>query len=91
MRVRWTTLAADDLNRIREYIKKDNPSAAARVSRLLLDSIVNLSDFPLAGRRGRIEGTRELVFSGLPYVVVYRIRTDAVEILRIYHGAQSWP
>ena len=91
MRVRWTTLAADDLYRICEYIKKDNSSAAARVGRLLLDSVANLSNFPEAGRRGRIEGTRELVFSGLPYIVIYRIRIDSIEVLRVYHGAQNWP
>jgi toxin ParE1/3/4 len=35
--------------------------------------------------------TRELVISGLPYLVVYRIRGDVIEITRILHGAQRWP
>jgi plasmid stabilization system protein ParE len=35
--------------------------------------------------------TRELVFAGLPYIVVYRIQDQDLEILRIYHGAQDWP
>lgn len=43
------------------------------------------------GRIGRIEGTRELIFPELPYVVVYRIQDQVVEIVRIYHGAQDWP
>jgi toxin ParE1/3/4 len=41
--------------------------------------------------RGGIEGTRELVFAGLPYIVVYRIQDQSLEILRIYHSAQDWP
>lgn len=36
-------------------------------------------------------GTRELVFTGLPFVAVYRIREDVIEISRILHGAQKWP
>jgi plasmid stabilization system protein ParE len=38
-----------------------------------------------------MRGRRELVFSPLPYIAVYRIRLDAVEIIRIYHSAQDWP
>ena len=37
------------------------------------------------------QGTRELVFSGLPYIDVYRIQHQVVELPRIYHGAQDWP
>jgi plasmid stabilization system protein ParE len=27
----------------------------------------------------------------LPYVIIYRVRGDAVQILRILHSAQVWP
>jgi toxin ParE1/3/4 len=47
--------------------------------------------FPHRGRPGKKENTRELVLSPLPYIVVYRIAGDAVNILRILHGAQKWP
>jgi plasmid stabilization system protein ParE len=43
------------------------------------------------GRPGRISGTRELVITGTPFVAVYRVRADAVEILRFLHGAQRFP
>jgi plasmid stabilization system protein ParE len=36
-----------------------------------------------------MNGWRELVFA--PYIAVYRVTGDAVEISRIYHGAQDWP
>jgi toxin ParE1/3/4 len=39
---------------------------------------------------GREDGTRELVLTPLPYIVVYRVREDAIEILHVYHGAQNW-
>jgi len=46
---------------------------------------------PHRGRKGRIEDTRELVFPKLPYIAVYRITGDVVEILHFYHAAQDWP
>ena len=41
---------------------------------------------------GYRDGTRELVLSPLPYVVVYRVDAEAraVHILHIHHGAQNW-
>jgi plasmid stabilization system protein ParE len=39
----------------------------------------------------RLEGRRELVFPPLPYIAVYQIKQNHIEISRIYHGAQDWP
>jgi toxin ParE1/3/4 len=52
-----------------------------------------LSDFPKIGRPGRKRGTRELVITGSPFLAVYRIsaKVAEVQILRLLHGAQSWP
>jgi toxin ParE1/3/4 len=91
MRLRWTTPAANDLYKIIEYIQRDNLEVAARVAQTLYDGCGTLINFPYRGRSGRIEGTRELIFPGLPYIVVYQIHEQSVEIIRIYHGAQDWP
>jgi plasmid stabilization system protein ParE len=40
-------------------------------------------------RPGRIEGTREILFSPMPYVAVYRVHEQAIEVWRIRHTAQS--
>jgi plasmid stabilization system protein ParE len=37
-----------------------------------------------------MNGRRELVFPSLSYIVVYRVTEQAVEISRIFHGAQDW-
>jgi toxin ParE1/3/4 len=51
-----------------------------------------LKDFPNLGRASRrMPGRRELIFAPLPYIVVYQIRPNAVEISRIFHGAQDRP
>jgi toxin ParE1/3/4 len=91
MRLRWTTPAAHDLYNIVQRIQKDNPTVAAEVAKSLYDGCGSLTDFPRRGRNGRIPGTRELVFPRLPYIVVYKIQDQIVEVVRIYHGAQDWP
>ena len=91
MRVRWTATAADDLAHIVEYIRKDNPAAARRVAQTIFQAIAGLRTFPNRGRIGLAENTRELIFSRWPYIVVYEIIGDQVQVLRIRHAAQDWP
>jgi addiction module RelE/StbE family toxin len=91
MNIRWSPAAAENLSRIFEYIRPDNPSAAERVVRTIYDSAGSLGSFPYRGRTGRVEGTRELVLPSLPFVIVYRVLDDAVEIAAVIHGAQRWP
>jgi len=87
--VRWSTLAVEDLERIFQRIEKDNPTAAFETMKAIYDGCQALSQFPHRGRPGRMSGRRELIFS--PYIAVYQIKEDAVEISRIYHGAQDGP
>lgn len=93
MRVRWTTDAADDLERICDYIALSRPDSARRVAQSVVERIGELQTFPRIGRPGRVEGTREITFAPLPYVAVYEIldAQDEVRVLRILHGAQQWP
>jgi toxin ParE1/3/4 len=92
MRVRWTDSAVRDFTHICDYIEEHGSSAAARQVALSIHRRVDmLADFPEYGRTGRKPDTRELVFTGLPYLAVYRLEGDSVEIVRILHGAQIWP
>lgn len=90
MEVRWSPQAFEDLERIFKRIRKDNPTAAREVIKALYDGCTALKSFPNRGRIGRMKGRRELVFPPLPYIVVYQIKADTVEISRIYHAAQDW-
>ena len=89
MQLRWTESAAEDFYHIARRIREDNPKASFRVMRALYEGCSSLERFPRLGRNGRKPGTRELVIRDLPYVVIYRIKSDAVEIVRVYHGAQN--
>jgi plasmid stabilization system protein ParE len=83
--------AEDDLDRIFNWIAKDNPSAAAdmvarirdHISLLEIDSLANM------GRPGSVAGTRELI--EFPYIIVYRVDEERAEVavIAIFHGTQD--
>jgi toxin ParE1/3/4 len=91
MLVRWTSGAADDLERITDYLFDETPQHAARIIRSIYNAISALSLFPNRGRSGKKPGTPELVVRPLPYIVVYQVSGDVVYVARILHGAQKWP
>jgi toxin ParE1/3/4 len=89
MRIRWTPAAAADLEHIKDYLTEHNPQFAQSTVLELYETIRSLKASPHRGRIGREEGTRELVFTRLPYIVAYRIKEHTVEVLHIFHGAQD--
>jgi toxin ParE1/3/4 len=72
-------------------IAEDNQTAAYAVHEAILRQVGRLAEHPRIGRPGRVKGTRELVVSGTPYIVAYRVAGQDVTILRVLHGAQQWP
>jgi addiction module RelE/StbE family toxin len=91
LEVRWSELAKADRNHIFDYIDADNPAAAISVDERIWAAISGLQRFPEKGRPGRIQGTRELVLTGTPYLAAYMIKGEVVFVLRVFHGAQRWP
>lgn len=87
-KLRWSAIAADDLEGILQHIQKENPEAGRKTVKTIYDGILALKRFPYRGRQGKEEGSRELVFTPLPYIVVYRVTATHIEISRIWHGAQ---
>lgn len=90
MRLDITRNAERDLARIRAYIRQENATAARQVVAGILDGIQVLLAHPDIGRPGRIEETRELVLTGLPYIVCYAAGSETVSVLRVLHGSQQW-
>lgn len=91
MELRWTEEAAADLEHITDYLFQHAPERAAELVRGIYNAPAALLTFPYRGRAGKKEGTRELVLSSLPYIVVYQITGEVIHIVRILHGAQKWP
>jgi len=93
MTVRWTPTGLRDLESLHVYLAQDSEhaseEAAAKIVERILAGLEALERFPAMGRKGRVAGTRELIVS--PFVVAYRVKKDAVEVIAIIHGARRWP
>lgn len=91
MHVRWLRVALANLEAEADYIAEDNPAAADRFVQRILRATDLLAKNPAMGRPGRVASTRELVIADTPYIIPYRVRANAIEILRVFHAARKWP
>ena len=91
--VRWSSTAWQQYQEALDFVAVDRPQAALEQDASIIRAVARLGAFPKLGRAGRVRGTRELVVSGTPFIVVYRIQEDAgaVQVIRFLHGAQQWP
>jgi len=88
MRLKWSRSALVDLQAIFEHIALDNPQAAHALAAGFRQTDEHLTAHPFIGRRGELEGTRELMLHR-NYLLTYRVSSEAVEILQIWHVAQK--
>lgn len=93
MRIALSPEAVVDLERLRDFLVKKNPRAAARASGKLANAIDSLSAFPERGRIAPLPDHRELVvpFGRSTYIVrnKYRAESKSVAIVRIWHGRED--
>lgn len=91
--IRYLPAARRDLLDLLDYIRRDNPGAAARFVDLVEERISLLARFPEMGREVRDErlrgsGYRMLVVED--YLVFYVLRENTVEIRRVIHGSRRY-
>ncbi len=93
MKLVWLPSAIANLDGQLDYIAQDSPKAAIEQGDRIEHQVFQLIDHPEMGRSGRKKGTRELVISRTPFVVVYRVklRAERIELMRVLHGSQQWP
>jgi len=89
MRIRWTPAAAADLEDIHSYLPKHHPDWARPTVIEIRTAVRSLKQSPNRGRKGREEETRELLHPRLPYIVAYRVKGAAIEILHIWHASRD--
>jgi len=87
----WLRRAITDRDAQLDYIAQDNLRAAIEQGDRIAHQVGLLLQHPQMGRPGRKPGTRELVISRTPFIVIYRIKGERIELLRVLHGAQQWP
>ena len=90
-RLEWTQRASEDVLAIYSYIAQDNRRAAEAVVSHLIASAQQLCQFPSLGRPGRRKGTRELVLTRYPYLLVYRVTAKSVSIATVVHQRRRFP
>jgi len=91
MRLCYTSRALAEIEQLQDYIAERNPAAALATAERIRKKLSGLTAHPSMGRPGRVDGTRELVIAGTPYLVAYPVEAKAVVILAVIHGAQRWP
>jgi toxin ParE1/3/4 len=92
MNLLWTAPALADLAALHEHISADDAAAADQMlNRIILLAETQLSRMPESGCLGRVPNTRELVVTGSPYFLPYRIVGETIQVLRVIHGARRWP
>ena len=95
MKLRFTPEAISDLSEIKRYIGKDlhNPSAAMRITKMILNQCSSLKRFPRAGAElsaltGYETELRLLICEN--YIALYRIDTNTVSVARIINARQDY-
>ncbi len=92
MRVSFTPQAQDDLEAIRDWIAEDSRTAADRVVSRIVQTAMMFGQFPLLGRVGQVDGTREFSVVGLPYLIVYAIASESeIDVLTVLHTRRRYP
>ncbi len=91
MKIRWTTPAVRQLTAVYEFIAAEDAGAAGRMVERIGEAVEVLGRHPRAGRKGRVPDTRELVVAGTPFVVVYYIEKNEVQVWAVLHAARKWP
>lgn len=88
----WSPLAQGDLRSIVSYIAADNPDAAFEVGQRIIDSSKQIEEFEESARMvpefGN-ESIRELIVGS--YRVIFRIRDDRIQVVRVWHAARGRP
>jgi toxin ParE1/3/4 len=96
IRARFSPKAERDLDGIFNHIAADNPAAAARVRRTILNTSDFLAQHSELGRRIRNAAPRhaQIRWFVVPrfhnYLIFYQPCQETVMIVRILHAAQDW-
>lgn len=86
-----TIRALQTLSEVLRYYEDQQNGLGARFLRSYDEQIERLRDMPKIGRIGRVFGTRELVMQNFPFLVVYRIRKEYLEIINLIHQSKNYP
>lgn len=88
-RVVWAPQAIQDVESIRAYVARDSAHYADLVVERVVAAVGRLASNPRSGRmvpEVGDESIREVIHGN--YRIVYRLRSDVVEIATVFHGTR---
>ena len=91
MQIRYTRLAVFDLIQAYDYIEADSLQNARVVIGRVEKSVETLASYPFLGKQGRVADTREFFVTGTPFIIIYRVKENVLQILSILHTSRKYP
>lgn len=88
--VLWTIPARRDIDRIAATLAEIDPAVAHATIIAIRASSWRLREFPLSAPASGQAGLRKLSVIGAPYLLLYRVRDESVQILRVRHAREDW-
>ena len=89
MIVEWSDEAREDFDQAIAYLEVRSPAGADRIALRIFEAVRQLETFPRIAPPSRHRGLRQLVVRQTPYLVVYRVEPDRVEIHAIIHAKRK--
>ncbi|MGN6375009.1 MAG: type II toxin-antitoxin system RelE/ParE family toxin [Sphingomonas sp.] len=90
MHVVWTPPATGDLEAIDDHWAAHSEASAEEVAAKNEAAAAFLADLPNAGPPLENGLARKWRVRTTPYLLVYRVVQDRIEILRVYHERMNW-
>lgn len=90
LQIVWSARSLEDLDNIASYVAQENESAAEALRDRIENSVLPAAQFPYMFRAGRVPNTREIV-AHPNYIIVYRVLTDRIRVLRVGHSRRQYP
>ena len=89
--IKWSLTASYDLQEIEDYIARDSPLYAVRVTNRIVEAVERLEEFPRSGRIVPEYGNASLreVIEG-SYRIVYTWGDEVITVLRVVHAARDF-
>ena len=85
MKLRWTRQALADFEQAHDFIALDNPETARQIAQRILDATEHLQNNPYIGAVGKGEGFRQWRVDKTPYLLIYAVKNDGIELWRVWH------
>lgn len=91
--IEWTESSWKDLDGVTDYLRGEGVpfEDVEEYIKRIFKAPEHLSTLPGAGKPGKMPNTREWLVMDTPYALIYRVKGNTVQILRVMHGSRQFP